>query len=253
MPFGYMPNRTLWKDVILRILGHPSLIRRVQTPVIMRMLEPQGDEAILDAGCGSGFFTYEIAKRCKISIGLDWSIGSQLSLAADQEPRLAYIRGDIQKLPLVTEKFDKILLSSVLQMVEDDEALLKECHRILKNEGLLILSVPTGYIHFKRLNRSSSQLKKRFGALGKAYHDYEEVARLLRDEGFQVLDAEYSPKKWGSLIYEAGLFLWYRFGFPFSSPILFPLLYSLAYFDRIADGKQIGCEIIIKARKVPNE
>ncbi len=153
-------------------------------------------------------------------------------------------------MPFASEKCDKILLSSVLQMVEDDKALLQECFRVLKRGGILVLSVPIGYIHYKRLNQLKPQLKEKFGSLGKAYYSYDEVVRLLETEGFKVLEAEYSPKRWGSFIFETTLLLWNRFGFPYSHPFLFPLLYPLAYFDRFADKKQIGNEIIIKAKKV---
>lgn len=64
IPFGYMPNRKFGKDLILRIFGYPNVIRRIQAPVIIRMLEPKRSEVVLDAGCGGGFFTYEIAKIC---------------------------------------------------------------------------------------------------------------------------------------------------------------------------------------------
>ena len=91
--------------------------------------------------------------------------------------------------PFALERFDKILLSSVLQMVEDDKTLLQECRRILKRKGTLVLSVPTEYVHLKRLNYFKSQLKKKFGALGKAYYDYNKVVGLLLNEGFGNLNA----------------------------------------------------------------
>lgn len=251
MSFGYIPHKTAWKDLVLRVLGYPNVIRRIQAPVIMKMLEPEEGEAVLDVGCGGGFFTYEIARRCKVSIGIDWNMNSSLSFAMRKQPKVAYVKGDVQNLPFASEKFDKILLSSVLQMVEDDRKLLNECYWVLKEEGMLILSVPVEYIHFKRLNQLKPQLKERFGSLGKGYYSYDEVVRLLEAGRFEIVDSEYSPKRWGSLIFETTLFLWYRFGFPYSSLFLFPLLYPVAYFDMFASSKQKGNEIIIKARKVP--
>ena len=166
-------------------------------------------------------------------------------------PNLNYIKGDVQKLPFAPGEFDKILLSSVLQMVKDDKALLGECHRTLKEAGIVVLSVPIEYIHLKKLNNHKLGLKEMFGSLGKAYYAHDEVIELLVAEGFEVIQTEYSPKWWGSLIFEVGLSLRYRFGFPFSSPFLFPLLYPMAYFDRFANRKQKGNELIIKARKIP--
>ncbi len=250
MPFGYVPNRIGWKDLLLKVLGYPGMIRRIQAPILMRMLEPQKDEVILDTGCGGGFFTYELARRCKLCIGIDWKLNKGLSLAVSRQSTVAYVEGDVQRLPFMSGAFDKILLSSVLQMVEDDKALLGESYRVLKENGILVLSVPLEYIHLKRLNNYKPQLKEMFGSLGKGYYGYNEVIELLVTEGFEIIQTEYSPKWWGSLIFEIGLYLRYRFSFPFFSPVLFPLFYPIAYFDKFANRKQKGNELIIKAKKV---
>ena len=250
MPFGYMPHSTPWKDLTLRVFGWPTVIRRHQAPVLMRMLSLNKDDIILDVGCGAGFFTYEIARRCRLSIGIDWNLNGKLYFAVKKQPKVAYIKGDVQSLPFLSDKFDKILLSSVLQMVEDDTALLKECHRVLKKQGVIVLSVPIGYTRLKGLNLLKIRLRDKFGSLGKGYYDYDEVMGLLQEEGFGIEEMEYSPKKWGSLVFELGLFLWDRFGFPFSSAFLFPLLYPIAYFDRFADSKQKGNELLIKVKKI---
>jgi len=159
------------------------------------------------------------------------------------------VKGDVQKLPFISQVFDRVLLSSVLQMVEDDKALLHECHRVLKNQGILVLSVPVDYVHFRSLNNHKVQLKRMFGSLGKGYYSENELRHLLKSRGLQILETEYSPKWWGSLISETTLFLWYHLGFPYANPLLFPLLYPIAWFDRFANPKQRGSEIIIKARK----
>jgi len=250
MPFRHIPHKTVCKDLILKVFGFPNLIRRIQASVLMRMLEPQKGEVILDAGCGNGFFTCEVAKGCQISIGIDWNLNGKSPPARCKEPKVTFVKGDVQKLPFVSAKFDKILLSSVLQMVKDDMALLVECYRVLKKRGILVLSVPIYYIYVKKLNPLKPQLKDKFGSLGKAYYDQDEVIRLLQNTGFEITETEYSPKKIGSLIFEIGLYLWHRFSFPFFSPLLFPLLYPVAYLDHFANSKQTGNELLIKARKV---
>jgi len=248
MPFGYIPHKTPWKNATLKILGNPSMIRRVQVPVIMRLLNPQKNDVVLDAGCGSGFFTYEIAKICRC-IGVDWNISGNLAHAMHKLPSVSYMKADVQKMPFKDEIFDKILLSSVLQMVEDDEALLRECYRVLKEDGILVLSVPIEYIYIKKLNELKDELIEMFGSRGKGFYEYDEVIELLQREGFEVMETEYAPKKLGSFIYETWLYFCYHTGLPLFHPFYFPLLYPIAYFDRFGSKKQKGNEIIIKARK----
>ncbi|MBI2846565.1 MAG: methyltransferase domain-containing protein [Chloroflexi bacterium] len=249
MAFGYLPRRVLWKDIAGKVIGCPSLIRRVQAPILMKMLEIKEKDTILDAGCGSGYFTYEIARRCKMCIGVDWISNRELLFVMGKSSKLAYVNGDVQKLPFKDGTFDKILLSSVLQMVEDDGKLLEECHRVLKGNGLLVLSVPTDYL-FASLNRLKKELRGKFGARGKGYYSNDEVSQLLQGKGFQVLDWEYGPKRLASIIYESHLLFCYRLGLPLHNPYFFPLLYPIAYFDRFGDKRQKGTELILKARKV---
>ena len=248
MSFDYIPHKIPWKNAIWKILGNPNMMRRIQAPVIMRMLNPGEGDIILDAGCGGGFFTYEIAKICK-SIGIDWNIRKNLSYAMCKQPSVSYMKADVQKMPFKGSMFDKILLSSVLQMVEDDGALLKECYRVLKEDGILVLSVPIEYICVKRLNELKDALIEKFGSRGKGFYGYDEAMKLLQRGGFEILETEYAPKKLGSSIYEVWLYFCYRFGLPLSHSFYFLLLYPLAYFDRFGSKKQKGNEIIIKARK----
>ncbi|MFC1906253.1 class I SAM-dependent methyltransferase [Chloroflexota bacterium] len=249
MPFGYIPQKVAWKDIVLRLSGIPSLIRRVQAPVIMRMLGLDRDDIVLDAGCNGGFFTCEIAAECRRSVGIDWNLGGNASIAMSSLSNLSFIRGDVQVLPFADETFHKVLLSSVLQMVEDDGRLLAECHRVLKGNGSLILSVPTDYIYFNGLNRLQDELNHKFGSRGKGFYGQAEVTGLLDGAGFEITDREYSPKKWGSLIYETQLLLCHSLGLPLYSNFYF-FLYPLALFDRLGGREQKGCELVIKARKV---
>jgi len=249
MPFGYVPHKTVWKDLTLKVFGYPSLIRRIQAPVIMRMLNPQKDNLILDAGCGGGFFTYEIAKICRC-IGIDLNISERLSYAMRKLPSVSYIKADVQKMPFKDRTFDKILLSSVLQMVEDDEALLKECHRILKDNGIVVLSVPIEFLYIRKLNDLKDELSKLFGSNGKGFYRLEEVIELLERNEFEIMEMEYAPKRWGSFIYETSLYFCFSTGLPLFHSFYFLLLYPIAYFDRFSNKSQKGNEVIIKARKI---
>lgn len=72
MPLGQIPHKARWKNVILKILGSPYMMRRIQAPVIMRMLNLEKKNLILDVGCGNGVFSYEIGEACKC-MGMDRS------------------------------------------------------------------------------------------------------------------------------------------------------------------------------------
>ncbi len=247
-----MPNPSTLKDLLAKALGYPSLIRRIQAPIILRMLDLKENDVVLDAGCGSGYFTSEIAQKSQLSIGVDLKLKERLALILSKQSGKMYAAADIQRLPFADQVFNKILLSSVLQVV-DDASLMRECYRVLKSEGIVVLTVPIEYYYFTKLNEIKPELGLKADAKGKAYYESKELARLLENNGFRILELEYSPKKLGSLVCEMEVYLWHRFKLPFLSSIAFPLFYSLLFFEHRADRRQRGNELIVKAqKKVPN-
>ena len=56
------------------------------------------------------------------------------------------IKADVmKKLPFKDETFDTIILSGILEHLENPIKALKECNRILKKNGLLLIEVPNPY------------------------------------------------------------------------------------------------------------
>jgi len=248
MGFGYIPQKSLWKNIILKILGYPNTIRRIQAPILMRMLNPQKNDFIVDAGCGGGYFSYEIAKISKC-VGVDRNIRNNEKYIMKYLKSISFVETDIQNMPFKDETVDKILLSSVLQMVDNDILLLKECNRVLKKNAIFVLSVPVEYVYYKELNKIKRKLKEKFGSQGKGFYKYNEIIKLLKDSGFNIIKMEYSPKSWGSFIYETWLYFCSNFNLPLYSSLYF-FLYPVAYFDRFCSKEKKGCEIIIKAKKI---
>jgi len=246
MPFGYVPQENAWKDFIRRITGTPVMIRRFQAPVIMRMLNCSEEDLILDLGCGDGSFAYEIGKLCRC-IGVDHKIRMALSYAMGQRASVWYMKAGAERLPFKTGTFDKILLSSVLQMVEEDRGLLDECYRILRKDGEITLSVPEQYLYLRGLNKRRGLLVERFGA-ARGYYRRVEVIEMLESGGYEVLQIEYSPKRIGSLLYEAQLY-WQCLNLsPLMDMLPFLLLYPVGRFDRYDSRHARGCELIVRAK-----
>jgi ubiquinone/menaquinone biosynthesis C-methylase UbiE len=239
-----MPDRASWKQ---RILGYQNLIRSIQQPTILGMLNLQVDDLVLDCGCGDGYYLNSIVE-CKANpVAADWKLSKGILFSRNKQPKVPFLKADAQKLPFADSQFDTVLLSSVLQMVENDEELLRECHRVLRNSGVLVLSVTVDYRFFYRLNTVKPQLKIMFGVEGKGYYTLDEVKRLL-EKDFRLSAVEYSPRLLGSLLYEAELYMWYRFRIPFLSAAIYPIFGVIAFFDRHLGG-QVGDELIIRAQK----
>ncbi len=63
-------------------------------------------------------------------------------ISLDYESTLTMCRGDITSLPLPDASFDLVICYHVLEHVVNDRGAIKELHRILSNDGLLLVQVP---------------------------------------------------------------------------------------------------------------
>ena len=249
MAFGYIPSNNKLKNIILKIVGWPNFVRRMQAPVLWKMLGMQPHDVVLDLGCGGGHFTFEAAKYTRISFGADIVLAR--SWRMKRENALFFVQSNALWLPFRNKSFDKILLSSVFQMVENDERLLKECYRVLKDNGNIILSVPVDFILLSNHKEFRKRLKSRFRVHGSARGHYKEAElfSLLKKGNFIIEEVEYAPKRLGSILFESVLYLSYIFNLPLTHTLHF-MFYPIGYLDRFLSGESKGNELVVKAAKL---
>lgn len=119
---------------------HASEQRRLET--LVRLLRLRAGERVLDAGCGSGW----LADRCrdKGAVVAAMDIGFTGVYGAKQRfPSVASFEvGDLYHLPFKNEQFDVVILSEVVEHLEDIAAAFAEAARVLRPGGRLLISVP---------------------------------------------------------------------------------------------------------------
>jgi ubiquinone/menaquinone biosynthesis C-methylase UbiE len=251
MPIGDIPYKSPLKTFFLKIFGYPNLLRRLQAPLLFSFLNPKNNEIILDIGCSDGFFTYEIFKKSSIAIGIDIRLYENWKYIVEKKKENIYfINCNAEYLPFKSKIFDKILMSSVIQMIKNDRLIILNIYNILKKSGKLVLSVPIKYQYSKYLNIKKLYLNKLFGVEGEGYYTVDKISELLQNNGFQIIKKEYCPKKIGSIIYEKWLIICMCLRVNPFTPISFLIIYPIIIIDRFFNKQQIGDEIIIKSEKV---
>lgn len=113
--------------------------REVLGDVLRRHLPTSSGLSILDAGCGPGGNILFLKDFGEVS-GLDIS-DTALKIAAQREYRALY-KSDASRTPLTAESFDLVASLDMLEHIEDDAAVLREFHRLLRKGGYLLLAVP---------------------------------------------------------------------------------------------------------------
>ena len=79
------------------------------------------------------------------------------------------------KLPYFSGFFDLVCMFEVLEHLPNDKYVLKEISRILKKDGILIISFPLHMAKYNDYDRFVGHIKR---------YDIAEIARLFEDSGF---------------------------------------------------------------------
>ena len=159
-------------------------------------LKLQGNEALLDIGCGDGKITAELAKALPSGkvVGID-SSPEMINLARrsfpnEQYPNIAFKVIDARNIPF-QEEFDIAFSNAALHWIPDQKAVLECVQRSLK---------PKGRILFQMAGKGNAQAVL-------SLFDKLLVSPQWRDyfEGFTFPYAFLNPQEYRQLLVQAGL------------------------------------------------
>lgn len=109
---------------------------------VLDMLPHQADRG-LDLGCGRGDYLEALSKISNKVVGLDlaqvllWDAKRKIS-----QDKTDLVLADATLLPFSPESFELILAIQVMGFIPQLDVVLKEAHRVLKDDGILVLSEP---------------------------------------------------------------------------------------------------------------
>jgi len=159
------------------------------------------NQTLLDIGCNRGQLLKSIRnenKKCKL-----WGV--------DIEPRITSLKidncdfriCDVKKLPFENDYFDAIFALSTLEHVPDLDSAIKEISRILKPNGLVIMSSPTEtwfyrfcrFLLFRTLEKDVYTAKS--GPRSDADHHFQNVyvvEKKFLEHGFKQIKQKSLPR-----------------------------------------------------------
>ena len=163
---------------------------------VMVLIRPMLKGICLDAGAGD---SRNLCLLPQGSIGLDLKIPNRLK-------QYSYVQGDLNsKLPFRNGSFDSILCAHVLEHLSKPPATLKEFHRVLKENGTLIIAIPNPnciYYNFYDSNLQPEHIKS---------WSKKDMELLLTDSNFEVsktyINFPFIANKWFGLIWNNILLL----------------------------------------------
>jgi len=150
-----------------------------------------GDERVLDVGCGTGFATEALIEAAGEVHGLDQSV-HQLEQAwaklGKHEP-VRYVRGDAERLPYADDSFDVVWSSGSIEYWPNPVDALEELRRVTRPGGQVLVVGPD--------DPTNTVFKKVADAI-MLFYDAEEADRMFRAAGLREADHTVMQAKPGS-------------------------------------------------------
>lgn len=128
-------------DQSLATVGDMALKRRARNIVLG--LELKDGDKVLEIGCGNGYYLSllnRLGKKINLT-GIDndkRALVDAKKFIDDNRVRLVLV--DADKLPFPADSFDKIVMSEVIEHVQDEKRCLSEAYRVLKPGGIFALT-----------------------------------------------------------------------------------------------------------------
>ena len=106
------------------------------------VLAGRGPLDALDAGCGTGFLSFELAARGHRVTGIDFApamLAEARRKAAQSGAAVRFEEGDVEQLPFAPGSFDLAISRHVLWTLPHPEAAIDEWIRVLRPRGRLVV------------------------------------------------------------------------------------------------------------------
>ena len=102
---------------------------------------PKETETLLDAGCSYGYATRYYAQKANNTVGIDIN-EEHIKVAKEKFPDIEFKKSALENIPFDDNTFDTVICTDVLEHTNDKVKSISELLRVLKKDGVLILTVP---------------------------------------------------------------------------------------------------------------
>jgi len=234
---------------------------------LLKRVAPQARGRLLDVGCGDKPYEHLFRPYVSEYIGIEHEASFNATSASHATSRPDYLYDGL-RLPFDDRSFDTVLNVQVLEHTPHPAALVAEMARVLKDDGILLLSAPFQF----RLHEQP--------------HDYYRYSphglrALCADAGLEVVEVHNQGSLWSVLAHKLNSFLAFRVArvgglaqamgklshegrkaprtriwtLPFVAPAMLGLSGSARILDRFApdDEETLGFLIVARRRKDAGE
>lgn len=146
--------------------------------VYRHLLDLCAGRDVLEAGCGEGYGADLIASAARRVLAVDYDAAT-VAHVATRYPRVEVVEGNLAALPLDDASVDIVVNFQVIEHLWDQPQFVRECARVLRPGGLLLMSTPNRITFSPGLDTPVNPFHTR--ELNAA-----ELSELLTDGGFAM-------------------------------------------------------------------
>jgi 2-polyprenyl-3-methyl-5-hydroxy-6-metoxy-1,4-benzoquinol methylase len=188
------------------------------------LTEDISGKKLLDAGCGTGWFSKFSCDRGANVTSMD--LGEKLLSKVALKCKSEGVVGSILEIPFENNTFDIVVSSEVIEHVPDPYKAMQELFRVLKPGGTLVLTTPNKVWYFAIWIANALKLRPYQGL--ENWTGWFEMKRKLTKIGFVKIDMR-------------GIHL-----FPFISKALYPILNFFHKFNKTLGPLMLNIAVIAK-------
>jgi len=150
--------------------------------------KPEG--AVLDCGSGSGILLGLLSRNYAHVFGLDLS-HEMLKTGEEGAADSRTLVGHAQMMGLKDNTFDLVICKSSLHHTPEPGRAIREIHRVLKKDGVLIISEPCrDNFLWRKIGQAYTGLSNKFSGHHHLFRS-EEIRELLTGNGFEIQNSRY--------------------------------------------------------------
>ena len=142
------------------------------------------DKIVLDLACGEGYGSFLMADTAKKVVGVDIDKETiEHALLKYRKDNLEFVAGSMTDIPLPGEKlFDVIICFEAIEHIKEQEQLIEEVKRLLRDDGIFIISTPNACIYSQKPGYNISQ--NPFHLKEMSYEEFGEILKTNFKEVF---------------------------------------------------------------------
>jgi SAM-dependent methyltransferase len=136
---------------------------------------------VLEVGCGEGYGAALLATAAASVVGVDYD-ALTAAHAATSYPQARFVRANLAALPAPTGSVDAVVTLQVIEHVWNHSEFVRECLRVLRPGGTLLVSTPNRLTFSPGLDTPVNPFHTREFTAG-------ELTALLTTNGFEIAAA----------------------------------------------------------------